>query len=99
MTATNPASASASISERFTALSHRSDHACLTSGRDPASVCLTAVSKTQPMQALSEALATGQRVFGENRVQEAQAHWAERRSACSADACGGVSRLLVPKRT
>ncbi len=40
---------------------------------------LIAVSKTQTDAALEAMLATGQRVFGENRVQEAQAHWAARR--------------------
>lgn len=50
-------------------------------GRDPSSVVLTAVSKTQPDEALEAALATGQRVFGENRVQEAQGHWTARRAA------------------
>lgn len=55
--------------------------ACIAAGRDPASVILTAVSKTQPSEALEAALATGQRVFGENRVQEAQGHWTERRVA------------------
>ncbi len=40
---------------------------------------LIAVSKTQDDAALDAMLATGQRVFGENRVQEAQAHWAARR--------------------
>ena len=53
---------------------------CVEAGRDPASVILTAVSKTQGPEALKAALATGQRVFGENRVQEAQGHWAERRT-------------------
>ena len=57
--------------------------ACVEAGRDPASVILTAVSKTQGPEALDAALATGQRVFGENRVQEAQSHWAERRAAFS----------------
>ncbi len=42
---------------------------------------LTAVSKTQPDEALEAALAAGQRVFGENRVQEAQARWGGRRAA------------------
>lgn len=55
--------------------------ACVKTGRDPASVILTAVSKTQPPEALEAALATGQRIFGENRVQEALMHWAERRAA------------------
>lgn len=44
-------------------------------------VVLTAVTKTQSDAALDAALGTGQRVFGENRVQEAQAHWGERRRA------------------
>ena len=42
---------------------------------------LVAVTKTQPDEAIEEILATGQRVFGENRVQEAEARWAGRRSA------------------
>ena len=41
---------------------------------------LTAVSKTQPPEAIDEALAAGQRIFGENRVQEAQGRWNDRRA-------------------
>ena len=41
---------------------------------------LTAVSKTQPPEAIDAILATGQRIFGENRVQEAQGRWTERRA-------------------
>ena len=41
---------------------------------------LTAVSKTQPPEAIDAALAAGQRVFGENRVQEAQGRWNGRRA-------------------
>ena len=44
-------------------------------GRDPADVQLIAVSKTFPADAVVPVLAAGQRVFGENRVQEAQAKW------------------------
>ena len=55
--------------------------ACRATDRDPAEVTLTAVSKTQPPEAIDAALATGQRVFGENRVQEAQGRWTERRPA------------------
>jgi PLP dependent protein len=51
--------------------------AAATVGRDPATVMLTAVTKTQPVRALEDALGAGLRVFGENRVQEAQAHWAD----------------------
>ncbi len=55
--------------------------ACRATDRDPAEVTLTAVSKTRPPEAIDAALATGQRVFGENRVQEAQGRWLERRPA------------------
>lgn len=53
----------------------RIDKACRIAGRAPGSVVLTAVSKTQPPEAIAQALAAGQRVFGENRVQEAQDRW------------------------
>ncbi len=43
--------------------------------RDPASVKLVAVTKTVPIAVIEEAIAAGQRVFGENRVQEAHAKW------------------------
>jgi len=43
-------------------------------------VTLVAVSKRQPVTRIEAALAAGQRVFGENRVQEAQTRWAHRRS-------------------
>jgi pyridoxal phosphate enzyme (YggS family) len=45
-------------------------------GRDPASISLVAVSKTFPAEAVEPVLAAGQRVFGENYVQEAKAKWA-----------------------
>jgi pyridoxal phosphate enzyme (YggS family) len=44
-------------------------------GRTPADVALVAVSKTQGPDAIEPLLAAGQRVFGENRVQEAQGKW------------------------
>jgi hypothetical protein len=46
-------------------------------GRDPASVRLIAVTKTVPSQLIEDAIGFGQRRFGENRVQEAQAKWPE----------------------
>lgn len=48
-------------------------------GRRPGDVTLVAVSKQQPWAHIEPVLAAGQRVFGENRVQEAQARWADRR--------------------
>jgi hypothetical protein len=44
-------------------------------GRAPDSAALIAVAKTHPAEAVVEALAAGQRVFGENRVQEAMAKY------------------------
>jgi len=44
-------------------------------GRDPADVALVAVTKTHGAAAIHAALAAGQRVFGENRVQEAEDKW------------------------
>jgi pyridoxal phosphate enzyme (YggS family) len=49
--------------------------ACREAGRDPAEVELVAVSKTFPSEAIEPVIAAGQRVFGENRVQEAKAKW------------------------
>jgi pyridoxal phosphate enzyme (YggS family) len=50
-------------------------HACRDAGRDPATVTLVAVSKTFDADAITPVIAAGQRVFGENRVQEAKAKW------------------------
>lgn len=47
----------------------------------PPHVTLIAVSKQQPDEKIQTALDAGLRIFGENRVQEAQKHWAHRRAA------------------
>ncbi|MFS8122813.1 YggS family pyridoxal phosphate-dependent enzyme [Rhizobium sp. BR 250] len=47
------------------------------SGRKPADVALVAVSKTFDAEAIQSVIDAGQRIFGENRVQEAQAKWPE----------------------
>ena len=49
--------------------------ACKEARRDRASVTLIVVSKTFDAAAISPVIAAGQRVFGENRVQEAKAKW------------------------
>jgi pyridoxal phosphate enzyme (YggS family) len=49
--------------------------ACRDASRDAASVTLVAVSKTFAADAILPILGEGQRVFGENRVQEAKAKW------------------------
>lgn len=62
-------------------------------GRDPADVSLTAVSKNQDWARISPVLGAGQRVFGENRVQEAALRWTGRE-------IGGLSlRLIGPLQT
>lgn len=48
---------------------------CREAGRDPSEVTLVAVSKTFGPEAIEPAIEAGQRVFGENRVQEAKAKW------------------------
>lgn len=53
---------------------------------------LTAVSKTQPPEAIDAALSAGMRVFGENRVQEAQGRWNDRRAGIA----GLELRLIGP---
>lgn len=49
--------------------------ACRDADRDPAEVTLIAVSKTHGAGLIEPVIAAGQRVFGENRVQEAKAKW------------------------
>jgi PLP dependent protein len=57
------------------AVRQRIAQACHDAGRDPASVTLVAISKTFEADAIEPVIAAGQRVFGENRVQEAKAKW------------------------
>jgi pyridoxal phosphate enzyme (YggS family) len=71
---TNPAPSLARVRSEIAA-------ACASAGRDPASVTLIAVSKTFPADAIEPVIAAGQRVFGENRVQEAKAKWPTLRDA------------------
>jgi len=59
-----------SIAENLAAIQARVTRACEVAGRDPSSVRLLAVSKTKPESAIHEALAAGQRAFGENYAQE-----------------------------
>ncbi len=49
--------------------------ACKVAGRAPSDVQLIAISKTKDAADIRPLIVAGQRVFGENRVQEAQAKW------------------------
>ena len=53
----------------------RIEAAAAEAGRDPAGVTLIAVGKAQPQERLEAALEAGQRVFGENYVQETASRW------------------------
>ena len=59
-----------SIATNLERLQNEIADACARAHRDPATVALMAVSKTHPAEAILEAYAAGQRLFGENRVQE-----------------------------
>lgn len=54
---------------------------CKPARRDPADVTLIAVSKTHGAETIQPLIDAGQRVFGENRVQEAQGKWPDLRAA------------------
>ena len=57
------------------AVEARIARACGLARREPSEVALVAVSKTHPAEAIAPLIEAGQRAFGENRVQEAQAKW------------------------
>lgn len=69
------------IAANLAAIRARIEAATTRAGRAPGSVTLVAVSKTHPQEAVVAALAAGQAVFGENRVQEAQAKFPGLRAA------------------
>jgi hypothetical protein len=69
------------LAERLAAVKDRIAAAAGAVGRNAAEVTLVAVSKTHDAGAISAAIAAGQRVFGENRVQEAQAKYPALRAA------------------
>ena len=61
-----------SIRDNIQRLQEELAAACRRAGRPPEAVRLMAVSKTHPAEAICEAWEAGQRLFGENRVQEMQ---------------------------
>jgi pyridoxal phosphate enzyme (YggS family) len=67
------------MSDAYASIQSRIAAAAIAAGRPPAAVTLVAVSKQQPWEHIAPVLAAGQRVFGENRVQEAMGRWTEHR--------------------
>jgi PLP dependent protein len=72
-----------SISDNLRRVRDRIGNAAVAAGRKPEDITLVAVSKTKPAEAVVAALAAGQMVFGENRVQEAAGKFPELRQEWS----------------
>jgi PLP dependent protein len=70
-----PSSITRSLPSALAAVENEIERACNEARRDRASVTLIAVSKTFDAEAILPVIQAGQRVFGENRVQEAKAKW------------------------
>lgn len=75
MTRANDPTVANSVVARLAEVRERITRAARDCGRDPGSVTLVCVSKTFEADAILPALEAGERVFGENRVQEAQGKW------------------------
>jgi len=75
MAAENPTTLTSSSPSALAAVEQEIARACAEARRDRASVTLVAVSKTFGADAIVPVITAGQRVFGENRVQEAKAKW------------------------
>jgi len=75
MTPEIPVSITPHLPNGLSAVEQDIARACEHARRDRSSVTLIAVSKTFDAEAIAPVIAAGQRVFGENRVQEAKAKW------------------------
>jgi pyridoxal phosphate enzyme (YggS family) len=69
--------ATTSLEHRVEAVRRALDEAAAQAGRPPGSVRLMAAVKTRSAPEISAAADLGLRIFGENRVQEGEAHWKE----------------------
>jgi len=71
----------ATIPENLRAVREEIASAARAASREPGAVTLVAVSKLQDEDKIHQALKTGHRIFGENRVQEAKAKWPQLRNS------------------
>ena len=74
-----PAEAASEVADQLAEVRRRIGTALEGAGRPADAVTLIAVSKSQPVERIEAALVAGQRVFGENYVQEAKGRWPELR--------------------
>ena len=65
------------ISENLNAVQGNIKNAAENAQRNAADITLVAVSKTHPVETIKNALETGHRIYGENKVQEAEGKWPE----------------------
>ena len=84
---------------RLSAVNDAIAKAAARAGRDPVATTLIAVSKMHDAQTIRPLIAAGQRVFGENRVQEAAAKWPALRDETSGIALHLVGQLQSNKAT
>jgi hypothetical protein len=82
----------------LTAVEERIAHACRLARREREEVTLVAIGKTHPAEAIAPLIEAGQRVFGENRVQEAQAKWPALRGVMPPSAITGISACAASRR-
>jgi PLP dependent protein len=75
MTQPKPAAVTSHSPHALASVEQEIARACRDANRERASVTLIAVSKTFDASAISPVIESGQRVFGENRVQEAKGKW------------------------
>lgn len=68
------------VAQNLAAVRKRLSRALADAGRSADACQLIAVSKSQPVERIHAALDAGHRLFGENKVQEGEAHWAEVRA-------------------
>ncbi len=86
-----------SVAEHLAEVESRIATSCVRAGRPRESVELIAVSKTFPIEAISEVAACGQVLFGESRLQEAEPKIAALPSSLRWHFIGGVQRNKVRK--
>jgi hypothetical protein len=87
-----------SIAGNIAQIRQRMAAAALRAGRQPGEVALMAVSKTMPADRIREAFEAGQRLFGENRVQEFQSKHAELSAASPSVASAAVCNVFSIER-
>lgn len=93
MTAANPET----VGDRYRSVRQRLDAACRAAGRAPGEVVLVGASKRQSLERLLAAWEEGLRVFGENRVQEAEAKRPQMPAACDWHLLGPLQSNKVRK--